>query len=125
MSGRFDREDLEDIFGKTNGYCRYCEKQLAWSNYGRVGERGAWEVDHSIPISRGGTDHLNNLWPACVSCNTEKGTLTGSEYSRYLGGPPLSQSSSDLGEVIGGIVLAGLALAFLGALLKGQDSALR
>jgi CRISPR/Cas system Type II protein with McrA/HNH and RuvC-like nuclease domain len=99
MSGRFDPEDLEDIFEKTDGHCRYCGKQLAWSNYGRVGERAAWEVDHSIPISRDGTDHFSNLWPACVSCNTEKGTLTGSEFLQYLSGARSRHPSSDLGEV--------------------------
>lgn len=125
MRGRFNREDLEDIFGKADGYCRYCGKQLAWSNYGRVGERGAWEVDHSIPFSRGGTDYFRNLWPACVTCNTEKGTLTGSEYSRHLGGARTSHSSSNIGEVIGGIVIAGLALAFLGALFNTRGSAPR
>jgi hypothetical protein len=120
MSGRFD---LEDIFEKTDGYCRYCGKQLAWDNYGRVGERGAWEVDHSVPISRDGTNYFRNLWPACVACNTEKGTLTGSEYSRYLGGARSSHSSPDLGEVITGIVITGLAIAFLGALFNSRGSA--
>jgi len=119
MSGRFD---LQDIFEKTDGYCRYCGKQLAWSNYGRVGERGAWEVEHSIPISRGGTNYFRNLWPACVDCNAEKGTLTGAEYSRHLSGARSSHSRPDLGEVIGGIVIAGLALAFLGALFNNRGS---
>src|SRR2546422_7786095 len=112
MSGRFNPEDLEDVFEKTRGYCRYCGKQLAWSNYGRVGERGAWEVEHSIPISRGGTNYFRNLWAACVDCNTEKGTLTGAEYSRYLsGGHSRPRSGPDLGEVIIGFAVAGLTLA--------------
>ena len=119
MSGRFD---LQDIFEKTDGYCRYCGKQLAWSNYGRVGERGAWEVEHSIPISRGGTNYFRNLWPACVDCNMEKGTRTGAEYSRYLRGGRSSYSSPDLGEVIVGLVIGGLALAFLGALFNNRGS---
>ncbi len=121
----FDEDDLTYIFGKTGGECRYCGKQLARNNYGRVGQRGAWEVDHSIPISRGGTDHLNNLWPACVSCNTEKGTLTGSEFSRYLNGTRSNHSSPNLAEVIGGLVIAGLAIAFLGALFNSRGSAPR
>lgn len=32
-----------------------------------------WEIDHSIPRSKGGTDHLNNLQPMNVSANRSKG----------------------------------------------------
>jgi 5-methylcytosine-specific restriction endonuclease McrA len=112
----FDEDDLNYIFDKTGGECHYCGKQLAWSNYGLVGKRGAWEVDHSIPVSRGGTDHQNNLWPACVSCNTEKGTLTGSEYQRMVEGGRRQSASSDIRDIIGGIVVAGLAVLVLSAL---------
>lgn len=122
MGGGFNLEDLVDIFDKTEGNCRYCGKQLSWSNYGRVGERGAWEVDHSVPLSRGGTDYYRNLWPACVSCNTEKGTLTGHEYMRSAKSTEASRSGPDLGEIIGGIVVAGLALAFLDALIRREGS---
>lgn len=121
MGGGFDSELLTDIFDKTDGHCRYCDKQLAWSNYGRVGERGAWEVDHSVPISRGGTGYYRNLWPACVSCNTEKGTLTGYEYMRNASSSGSGRSGPEIGEIIGGVVVAGLALAFLGALFSRRD----
>ncbi len=123
MSGGYDPELRSDIFDKTDGHCRYCGKQVAWSNYGRVGERGAWEVDHSVPLSRGGTDYYRNLWPACVSCNTEKGTLTGTEYMRSTDDSGSGRSGPDLGEVIGGIVVAGLTLVLLGALFRRKDSA--
>jgi len=122
MSDGYDQASLGDIFDKTDGHCRYCGKLLAWSNYGCIGERGAWEVDHSVPLSRGGTGYYRNLWPACVSCNTEKGTLTGYEYMRGAKGTGSSRSGPDLGEIIGGIVVAGLALAFLGSLLRRNDS---
>jgi len=80
----YDYETLRRIYRKTNGRCRYCGKKLAWKNYGRPWARAAWEVDHSIPISRGGTDHLNNLFPACIRCNREKRDMTGTEFKRYL-----------------------------------------
>ena len=51
----------------------HCRKKLAFTNYGRYGKKGAWEVDHSNPISKGGTDYFRNLVPACVECNRSKG----------------------------------------------------
>jgi len=66
-------EDLQAIYDKYNGYCAICGKKLAFTNYGRFREKGAWEVDHSNPIARGGTDYLRNLRPVCISCNRSKG----------------------------------------------------
>ncbi len=33
----------------------------------------AWSIDHIIPISRGGKNELDNMWPAHRSCNTSRG----------------------------------------------------
>lgn len=41
-------------------------------SYGKVSEKG-WEIDHSRPQSKGGTDHLNNLQPMNTSANRSKG----------------------------------------------------
>ena len=32
----------------------------------------AWNIDHKIPISRGGTDNINNLHAVHIRCNREK-----------------------------------------------------
>lgn len=73
-------EILNHVFDKTDGHCRYCEKKLVWKNYGKFGKQGAWEIDHDIPKSRGGMDYLMNLLPACIPCNREKHTMTGTEF---------------------------------------------
>jgi 5-methylcytosine-specific restriction endonuclease McrA len=70
----YDSEDLTRIYYRTNGKCHICGKKLSLTNYGRVNSKGAWEVEHSVPRSEGGTAHLNNLFPACVACNRLKGT---------------------------------------------------
>jgi 5-methylcytosine-specific restriction endonuclease McrA len=80
----YDDELLSEIYDKTNGYCRYCGKKLAWRNYGILGARATWEVDHGIPLSRGGSDYFRNLWSACIECNREKGDMTTREFRRYL-----------------------------------------
>ena len=78
----FDDETVNDVYEKTDGYCYYCGKRLSLKNHGRFGNRGAWEIDHSNPKSKGGTDYLRNLVPACVACNRNKSARRGSSYKR-------------------------------------------
>jgi hypothetical protein len=96
---RYSTEVLSYVYDKSSGYCVYCNKKLAFTNYGRLGERGAWEVDHSVPTSRGGTDYLRNLVPACIDCNRQKGTRMGKSVraAHYDSGESVS---SGLAEVI-------------------------
>jgi hypothetical protein len=35
---------------------------------------GVLEIEHIIPIARGGTDEADNLWLACRLCNSYKGS---------------------------------------------------
>jgi len=46
--------------------------QMYKPSYGKNSEMG-WNVDHSKPQSRGGTDHLNNLQPMNSRANSSKG----------------------------------------------------
>lgn len=69
----FTTDQLNQIFDRTSGYCHICHKKLALKNYSVFGARAAWEVEHSNPQAKGGSDRLNNLYPACISCNRSKG----------------------------------------------------
>ncbi|HYT00031.1 MAG TPA: HNH endonuclease signature motif containing protein [Thermoplasmata archaeon] len=102
---QWDQATLDWVYDKTGGYCRYCEKKLSRTNYARPGERGAWEVDHSVPISLGGTDYFSNLWPACIDCNRDKGTLTGSRCMRRFEGPRQAGSGDGIVATLAGVIL--------------------
>jgi 5-methylcytosine-specific restriction endonuclease McrA len=69
---RFSDDDLNEIYDRTSGYCHLCHRKLAFSNYGILGARGAWEVEHSNPQARGGTHMRRNLYAACIPCNRSK-----------------------------------------------------
>lgn len=94
------------IFQKTDGYCIYCGKKLSWKNYGLLNTRGCWEIDHSRPKSKGGTDHMNNLVPACIPCNRDKGDQTSSQYGRNYEDDV--DESSGIGIIVGLLLLGGL-----------------
>ncbi len=68
------------IYDSTGGYCHLCHGKVFWTNYGKHGKRGGWEVDHSVARANGGTDRLPNLRAACTSCNREKQDMTTRAY---------------------------------------------
>lgn len=72
--GKYGDERLRQVFERTSGKCHICGKSLRFEDYGRSARDGGWQVEHSRPVAKGGTDHLNNLCPACVPCNLTKGT---------------------------------------------------
>lgn len=81
----YDKQTLNKIYQKTDGYCHLCGKKLSRTNYGSHGYKGAWHVDHSRAIANGGSHHMNNLFAACISCNSEKGTLHKTTIRRRKG----------------------------------------
>jgi len=69
---KFDNDTVNRIYDKTDGYCHLFHKKLAFANYGVHGAKASWQVDHSKANVE--TNHLNNLYPACIKGNLEKGT---------------------------------------------------
>jgi len=82
---RYTDEQLSRIYDRTSGYCHICGGKLYYSNYGKARKRGGWHVDHSRAKANGGTDRLNNLYAACISCNLDKGTVTTRTARRWHG----------------------------------------
>jgi len=130
---RFDLEKRHRIFNRTSGYCHICHQKLAFKNYGKFGTRGAWEIEHSKPISKGGTNHLSNLYPACISCNRKKlakSTRTARRTYNKTRAPlsivqreRVKRANAIEGIAIGGLlgkILFGKSGAVLGALIGGN-----
>ena len=58
------RKNKHVLFGQQEGHCNGCRGDFPFKLF---------EVDHMVPRSRGGTDHLDNLQLLCSHCNRLKG----------------------------------------------------
>lgn len=64
------RTHKHTLFGLQEGVCNGCRIAFPFRNF---------TVDHVIPRSRGGTDHIDNLQLLCAACNSQKGNRTQAE----------------------------------------------
>ena len=58
------RKNAHLLYGRQEGECSGCKLWLPFRNF---------TIDHIVPQSRGGTDHLDNLQMLCGACNSLKG----------------------------------------------------
>src|SRR5574341_373946 len=72
--------EINWVYDRGGGMCFYCGMRLSFHNHGKVGERGAWEVDHFIPRASRGAHQPYNWVAACVDCNTRKSDLLPWEF---------------------------------------------
>ena len=58
------RQNKHVLFGQQEGRCNGCCSEFPFRNF---------TIDHIVPESRGGTDHIENLQLLCGHCNSVKG----------------------------------------------------
>ena len=76
---RFTKAERERVYQKCGGRCAYCGCPITFEEM---------QADHMVPLRKGGSDTLDNLLPACRSCNHYKHTLTVEEFRAYVSGIP-------------------------------------
>jgi 5-methylcytosine-specific restriction endonuclease McrA len=67
-AGSHTIREFRQLQAKHGGLCAYCK------------QRPGNTRDHIIPLSRGGTDFIGNILPACQSCNSAKRQRTITEW---------------------------------------------
>lgn len=73
-AGTFDKWDVSIRLSKQNFLCHYCLQALILHGQGK------YQIDHFIPLSRGGSNYANNLVIACPGCNNTKADKMPWEY---------------------------------------------
>jgi hypothetical protein len=77
VSGSHSQREWEELVIAWGWRCFYCGKPV------NENVEPIWDSltkDHLIPLSRGGSDDIGNLVPACFNCNRLKGTMTVDEF---------------------------------------------
>lgn len=68
-------KERQKVYRKFNGRCAYCGKKIAIRDM---------QVDHILPLHKGGENSPDNYNPACSACNTQKGMLTVEQFRSSL-----------------------------------------
>lgn len=74
VEGSFTGIEFFELCEKCNWKCAYCGREVYPQTV---------TMDHVIPLSRGGTNYISNITPACWTCNNAKRARTPEEW----GGP--------------------------------------
>ena len=74
IEGRYTIDEWKTKLVEYDYRCAYCGDELLDSI----------STDHTIPVSRGGSNNIDNIVPACRKCNSRKNNKTLEEYIKYL-----------------------------------------
>lgn len=65
----------EEVYRRSGGTCEICGKPIS---------RFQYSIDHIIPLSRGGTNNIDNLRAVHPTCNKLKGNFTDVEMKKVV-----------------------------------------
>lgn len=70
----------QKVWALTSGHCIYCNVELILTAETPEDWERVFNVDHIVPKSCGGPDHITNYVPACGRCNNDKRDLPVAEF---------------------------------------------
>ena len=73
--GTFRKRDIERIFAAQKGRCAACSACI----------KRSWQIDHIVPLARGGHNWPANLQLLCGPCNRRKSAKDPIDFMRSLG----------------------------------------
>lgn len=72
--GSYTLDELNALFEEQEGLCYYCGR-LLYESF-----ETSFHIEHMVPISRGGSNNIENIALSCASCNLHKHTKTHEEF---------------------------------------------
>lgn len=83
---RFSSKVKASVWQKTGGRCWYCGIQTNpfSSGFKKIFVNKDFCIDHVIPRKHKGGDELENLVPACWTCNNRKRDMTVEEFRKVI-----------------------------------------
>ena len=67
------------IWARFEGRCFYCGTEVTYYNK----KHNSLEIDHVVPVSKGGSDDESNLACSCRNCNRSKNDLSANDFFAF------------------------------------------